>query len=408
MTVVFNATSVKNALEDVGFGGTIGSVYISPGYTGRVILAKNLAVTGSLSQLAGNFEGNGFTATVNGAATISGGTFKAMTAPQVFNGGLTVSGGVFVGSTGTVYTSKFTLSSGTMYAPTGTLADMGGNFTVTGGTFNADGGTVVLIGTNVAPTVAVGTGLVKFANFIDALTDTYPNGLTITGTLTTTGMFSWKAGAGIINGNIEAQGDYDDENHGGIGNPYLTIDGSANQTIKDLTGGGGGQFRTVTVNKSGGTLTLACSPIVFSGLTVTAGTINTGSYSWRLGGPLTASPYLNVGNVTIGLNVTVTGSRVQVANVVFAVSSARLTSTTGYLLVSGNWDDTVGAAFVANAGTVVFDGKAGTQFLTSGGQTFNNVIIATGSTVELESDVIIAGTLSNFGTLILNGHKVLK
>jgi hypothetical protein len=37
-----------------------------------------------------------------------------------------------------------------------------------------------------------------------------------------------------IYGNIEAQGDVDDENHDGIGNPYLTLDGSANQAIEDF------------------------------------------------------------------------------------------------------------------------------------------------------------------------------
>ena len=93
----------------------------------------------------------------------------------------------------------------------------------------------------------------------------------------------------------------DDENHGGIGNPILTLDGNANQTIEDLSGGGGGQFRTITINKTGGTVSLACNPIVFTGLTLTAGTVNTGTYSWVLGssGPVSAAPGLNLGNIEI-------------------------------------------------------------------------------------------------------------
>ncbi len=117
------------------------------------------------------------------------------------------------------------------------------------------------------------------------MTDTYPAGMTITGTLTVTGTFTWKLGSSIINGNIEAQGNVDDQNHGGTGNPYFTLDGAANQTIEDTTGGGGGCLRTLTINKPAGTVTLACNPIVFSTFTLTAGTVaNTGGYTWLVGG----------------------------------------------------------------------------------------------------------------------------
>ena len=116
--------------------------------------------------------------------------------------------------------------------------------------------------------------------------------MTITGTLTVTGTFAWKNNANTIYGNIEAQGNVDDENHGGIGNPYLTLDGTANQTIEDLSGGGGAGVPDDHHQQAGGTVSLACNPIVFSGLTLTAGTVNTGTYSWLVGsqGPISAAP----------------------------------------------------------------------------------------------------------------------
>lgn len=207
------------------------------------------------------------------------------------------------------------------------------------------------------------------------------------------------------------QGDFDDENHGGIGNPYLTLDGTANQTIEDLSGGGGGQFRTITINKSGGTVTLACNPIEFSGLSLIAGIVNTGSYSWLVGnlGPISASSGLNLGNIEVdGTNVTVSGANLQVGNVTFAASGDQLIAPTGSLLVSGNWTNSVGGTFTANGGTVVFDGTSGTQQLTSGGKAFNNLTIAAGSTLQLDANVIVVGVFYDYGTLNANSYTILK
>jgi hypothetical protein len=231
--------------------------------------------------------------------------------------------------------------------------------------------------------------------------------MTINGTLTVTGTFAWKSSANPIYGNIEAQGDVDDENHGGIGNPYLTLDGAANQTIEDLSGQGGGQFRTITINKTGGTVSLACNPIDFSGLTLIAGTVNTGSHFWVVTGPLAAARGLNLGSIEISSSgVTVTSESLQVANVKFAAAEDRFKAPTGNLLVSGNWDDSVGAGFDANGGTVIFDGTE-TQLIYSGRQAFRNLTIAKGSTLKLESDVIVTGVFLNLGTLDANGYKII-
>jgi hypothetical protein len=196
---------------------------------------------------------------------------------------------------------------------------------------------------------------------------------------------------------------------GGIGNPYLTLDGTGRQTIEDLTGGGGGQFRTITINKSGGVVNLACNPLVFTGLTLTAGAVNTGAYSWYLAGPFSTAPGTNLGDITVaGSNTTVIGTSAQVGSVTFAAANVMLTAPSGNLSVSGNWRDSVGAPFVTNGGTVVFDGTSGTQQLTSGGQSFANVTIAAGSPLQLEADVTIVGSFTILGTFDANGHKVLK
>jgi hypothetical protein len=407
-TVIFNNTSLKNSVVDPNFAGTVGAVQITTEYSGTVSLSRNLTVYGTFVEGDGVYNTNGFGTTVGGLASLYGGYYLASTEQQAFMSGLAVLGGRFVGSTGTVSTTFVTLSSGYLIAPSTTLYIAGGNFTYTGGTFNAEGGTVDYVGTNLSPTLSMGTsGAVRFFNFTDYLADTYPSGMTITGTLTVTGTFGWKMTGSVINGNIEAQGNVDDENHGGIGNPYLTLDGTANQVIEDLSGIGGGQFRTITINKAGGTVSLACDPIVFSGLSLIAGAVNTGSYYWMVAGPFSANAGLNLGNVAIdGTNVTVSGTNVQVANLVFMAAADKLTATSGNLSVTGIWYDGAGAAFVANGGTVTFDGTGGQQQLTSGGQSFYNIIIVAGSSVILEADLTVTGSISGFGTLNLNGHRL--
>jgi hypothetical protein len=402
-TVIFNGTSSANSIVDSGFAGTVAAVQINSGYTGTIGLNQNLTVMGPFTQQAGTYNANGRMTAVTGTTTVSGGSYLAATNTQALTGGLIVSGGIFAGSTGTVSTASVTLSSGTLDAPSTVLTVVGGNFTYTGGTFNAEMGTVSYAGNVVSPTVAVGTGKVRFYNFQDALTGGYPAGLTITGTLTVSGTFTWKTGSGIINGNIEAQGNVDDQNHGGTGNPYFTLDGIANQTLEDTSGGGGGFLRTLTINKPGGSVSLTCNPLVFSNFTVTAGTVNTGTHELLVGGqgPLSAATGVSIGNIEIdGASVTVSSPSLQVANLTFAASSDKLTAPVGKLFVSGNWTNSVGANFAANGGTVVFDGVRRLQLLTSGGKAFNNLTIAAGAIVELEDSLTVLGLFTNLGTFL--------
>ncbi len=406
-TVIFNGTSLKNSVVDTAFAGAVGAVEITSLYTGTITQSRSLTVYGTFSEGGGTFNAEGNTTIIGNLATLYAGTYLASTNSQTFISGLSILGGTFTGSTGTVLTTSVTLSSGTLTAPSTTLYLAGGNFTVTGGTFNANGGTLAIVGTNVSPTLSLGTGKVVFNNVTDALADTYPTGLTISGTLTVGGTFSWTVTASSIYGNIEARGDVNDQNHGGIGNPYLTMDGTANQKIEDLSGGGGGQFRTITINKPGGVVTLASTPIVFSSLTLTAGTVNTGALSWLVAGSISTGPGTNLGNIVIdGSNVTVVGDNVQVESVAFAARGDKLTAPSGVLFVSGNWYNGVGAGFVANHGIVDFDGS-GTQQLYGGTTEFYSLVVIAGSSVILESDVIVAGSISGSGSLNLNGHKII-
>ncbi len=290
-TVQFDGTSSKNAIVDPTFGGSVAAVLIDSSYSGLITLTRSQTVAGTFTQFGGTYYAGGLATTVGGLTTIYAGTFDASTSLQTLSSGLDVSGGTFAASTGIVSTGNIKISSGTIDAPSTNLVITSGSFVYSGGTFNADHGTITLAGIPRSSTVAVGAGSVHFYNFTDSLAPgNGASGLTITGTLTVTGTFSWFSNSNPIYGYIDAQGDVDDQNHGVIGNPYLTLDGSANQTIEDLSGQGGGHFETITINKTGGTVSLACNPIEFGGLIQNAGTINTGTHFWVAVGPLWGAP----------------------------------------------------------------------------------------------------------------------
>ena len=130
------------------------------GYTGTISLGTDLDRHRGLQRGSGHLQRQRLRDDRRRAHDPDGGTYLASTNTQTLTGGLTVSGGTFAGSTGTVATGNVTLSSGTLNAPSATLDVTGGNFTYTGGTFNADAGTVLYTGTNVSPTLSVGTGLI--------------------------------------------------------------------------------------------------------------------------------------------------------------------------------------------------------------------------------------------------------
>jgi hypothetical protein len=161
-------------------------------------------------------------------------------------------------------------------------------------------------------------------------------------------------------------------------------------------------------------VSLACNPIDFSGLTLTAGAVNTGTHSWFVTGPISAAPGLNLGNIEIdGQGVTVVGPSLQAANVTFAAATDAFRATSGTLYVSGNWDESAAGYFLASGGTVEFNGT-GTQTINTGdtsttstGRAFNNLTIDAGSTLSLQSNVLVVGTFSDNGTLTTNGYKII-
>jgi len=138
-------------------------------------------------------------------------------------------------------------------------------------------------------------------------------------------------------------------------------------------------YRNLVFNGSGGTFTTPSGGLtVNENFTLSTGTVDTG------------------GNVNGGIAVT--------GNVNLNAGTLKLTNTNGSIFY-GNWTLVSGTTFNAGTSTVTFAGT-GSNTITSGGQSFQNVTFAGGATWTLQDALSVNGTLSvTNGTFSTGSNK---
>ncbi len=327
---------------------------------GRVILNGTLSGSGTV-----NFTANlGPTLTINAGGQLSGFSGISMLGGFVISGGtVDMSGYTTADFNGT---DGFSMSSGSFSAPSvmsiaGALSLSGGTFTSNSGTVTFDGATASLSCGNMA------FNLVSFTHTGGTKTVNSDCSLPL-GNNPTVGMDTSTGGDIILNGTFSGTG-------------TLTM-GPVNSQVNDLT-----------IN-SGGVLS-GFSGLVMNGTyTQTGGTVNLGSYS-----PVTFHRHF------------------------FLNSGAVFTAPVGTMTVTTTFTLNVGSTFNANGGTLTFDGAG--AVLTCNGAIFNHVVLANTSgskTVSSSCDfplgnnptatagggIVLAGTLSGSGTLLMAGGLTLN
>jgi fibronectin-binding autotransporter adhesin len=237
------------------------------------------------------------TPTTYGNLEISAGT-KTLAANTTINGDLTISGG-------TLNMQGFTLnrasSGGTMTMGASTTLTLTGanNFPANYGTYNlAPTSTVIYQGAS--QTVAA----VTYGN----LTFSGGGSCTLAGATTVQGNLTINAGKTLVtnNNDLTVGGNFNlaaGANFNG-GTSTVTFNGTGSQIIT-RTGGGTLTFNNMTVNKSGGTLTLATAAAA-STLSV-PGTLTLTSGAFTIGGSATVPNTLALGGTVSGTG-TITGS----------------------------------------------------------------------------------------------------
>lgn len=421
-TIIFDADCDTDATVNASL--TVSSLQMDSGYTGTVDGSTNtmdingnvtiaggtltatsgtFTVSGNWAKTGGTFTSGSNTVTFDGSSTQtmnSGGTdtgsdFQNLTKSnsstlQLITNALDIDGTLTISSGTTVDLNALNLTAATLDNP-GTLLLEGGE-TVTITTFDSAEGTVTYDGAGTYTSLAAGnnyynltlngTGSWQHASTLDV-----NNNLTVTaGTLNSAGQ------------NITLAGNWSNSGTFTSGSNTVTFDGSSAQTLTSGGTGTGQDFNNLTVNKGGGTLSLATNAVDIDGtLTVTAGTFSPGSLATTAGALTVNGGTFTGSSGTVDMNGAVT------------LSSGTLTAPSGTFTVSGGWTDTAsGDQFTPGSNTVTFDGTG----TVNANEAFNNATVnASGITITLGAALdadnnltITAGTLttssSNYGVTV--------
>lgn len=370
--------------------------------------------------------------------TYTAGTLSTGSSTVLFYDNLTIGGGnhtlagvTFTNTAG----STITLANTTTLTVSGTLKTAGSNtmnintggsgtINFTGTTFSvtnsASGGggtaTISLSGTG-NQTVTANSGTTgSLCNFQDNKTGgniVLNNAIPVAGNLDFTGSTLHFMNNGS-NGDLQAYANVTMASGAQIsgGTGLVSFRGANNQTLTGNTGGNG-TFPSVTINKSGGTLSIVNNTRILGNIVYTAGTVNPGtsqllimangttSYS------ITAASPLNLYNVQLSnvTSVSPTGTLTLIGDVNFNdltinASRGRFAGGSGTITVTGNWTDN--NLFYCNTGTVVFAGSASTNTIsgTESPKTFYNVSFnkSASHTLTVADAITATGTLTYGGT----------
>jgi trimeric autotransporter adhesin len=392
-TAVFTSTATGNAVADEGFGGTVASIRIRPGYTGTVSLARSLTVAGPFSQLAGAFTAAGQTLTVK-TMTLGGGSFTASSGTTHVSGTLKVTGEpTFNANGGTV---DFNGASGTLTCDEVAFSKV--TLTHTTGTKTVGASCELPLGES--PSAGNGGGLTLYGTLSGSGTLTTFKKLTLGATGELSGFSGLKASALIASGSYDF-GEYEPFTVGSDftmtpGASFVAPTGTASFG-KSFTVGSGATFdanegtirfvgktpfvlacnaqaldlvvfESVAQKSIGSdcTLPLGANPSLGSGPTVLNGTLS-GS------GTLTQTGLLEVGSANPGLD---SFTDVVDKGSLALTPKAKLTAPEGTLTVTGHFTVAEGASFDANEGTVDFEALYRTsRSLSCGGVTFASVVL---------------------------------
>jgi hypothetical protein len=317
-------------------------------------------------------------------------------------GGAVLSGGVFWGGTANITDQGIFTLSGCNFKSTSAALSITGNYTFSSGTFTHNSGEVVFTATSTINGNTTFYDLTFTPTTNAAYTISSGITLTVSHLLKTAGSGTLAINTGTISakGNITISNTSNSTSSGGTGN--ITVSDTSNQTITGASASGVGRLCSVTINKTGGALTLKDTINVAGNWTYTAGTIN-------------ASAYTSTVCFTYNPNRLVTGKH-SLYNLMFSSSSGTVTTinrldtltVAGSLAIEGANFNTIDSGVVnlkgnltitnnststssGGTGTICFTGTA-TQTLTGtttalAGKLCNIKISKTGGSVKLKNTI---------------------
>src|SRR5450432_2637259 len=411
-TVVFadNLTiSGNHSLNHISFEG-------SNNYTFTTAPATTLTVLGNMA-ITGTFNSTFLTGAINLIGDLN------LTNTSTGGGGSTII--AFTGTTNQAIHSSLLVNQSTLPAVTinkssGTLTfpaliTVFGNWTYVTGFFDVstNNSTVEFAG-NVSFTGSHTLNNVVF-EATNNWTFTVNTGtiLTITGTLTTTGIknifFSTPVSGTAA---IQAQGDIVINNTSvtGGGTALIVVDGSGSQAFTGNAAASQGLLPFIRIQKTSGTLTLNGIISVARDWTWLSGTVAPATSTLVFGGNslIITSAGMSFYNVTVTTNTSTLASSLTVLNNLSITGAAILSAGANTIDLAGNWSNWGTGGFTESTSTVNFNGGSLQTITTPAGENFTNIIVNnSGAGIQLANAVAVATNLTmTQGNIDLNSKTL--
>jgi hypothetical protein len=403
-TAITGTGPTFNVLEFVGEGFSYNINSISD-----VVVVNSLNISGSQAYNLNNgvidVDGN-----IN-VTNIAAGCYGSALVNIVGTGAETITGSTVAGAGA--------LPQVTVNKPSGALSlanypASSNNFTYIAGTINTGTSTWCFTDGTTNPYSITGSLTLNNITFlaITNATFTIPAATTLTtvGDLTIAGTNK----VTLNTGNINVHGNLYLTNAAttGGGSALITINGTGNQAI-DGTAVAISQdlLPFLTINKTGGTLTLEGNISESQDWQYIAGTVDASTFSSTVafGGNT-----LNVTSAGMNFyNVTVTGNTVTLLNNLtamgnLAITAGKLAPGANTINLAGSWSDFGTTGFTEATSTVNFDGTTLQSITTPGGETFANLTINnTGPGIRLSNSTTAGTSLTmTAGNINLNGNTL--
>ncbi|HCL83920.1 MAG TPA: hypothetical protein DIC22_08090 [Chitinophagaceae bacterium] len=282
------------------------------------------------------------------------------------------------------------------------------------GTVNAGSSTYCFTNGSASPyTISGSLGLnnIEFiANTNQTFTISAATTLTANGDLTMAGnkRIILNTGKINVNGNIFLT----NTSTAGTGTATIYIVGAGNQAMDGTTIAiSQNRLPNVTINKTGGTLTMKGNISVSRNWTYTSGTVDATGFNSTVA---FGGNNLNVSSAGMSFyNVTVTANVITLLNSMtlnnnLAINAGRLAPGANTVQIAGNWDNYGTAGFTEATSTVNFIGSGLQTITTPGGENFTNLTVNnSGPGIQLNNNTTIATLFKmTLGNINLNGNTI--
>lgn len=404
-----------------------GTITMTGAYSGNITFAsaKNVTAAG-LTCSGGIYKATSGGTQSLGDVLINGGTFQVSTSTGFVATSLTVTSGTFNGgSKPCIINGTVSLSGGSIVAPSAnTMTISNGDFSFTGGSFTHNSGTVkfqmnnALQAVNIDPSLTFYNLTIYNNTQVNDLDVNFAGATIVNGTFTlaTNGAYDINllGGTLTLGGNITLTGYQGNNSNAAFSSTTLiTISGSGAQLFTGNSSIGFGKLPSITINKSGGSLSLSGYVNIYGNLTYTAGSVSTTGSTVTMYGTSNLNSngmsfnILNIGESAIDVGSITLFSALTSSGTITVNSSSSLSTNNFAVSCGGSFAN--GGTFTCGSSTITLTGGSAQSIDFGAGHTLSTLVVnKSGNTATINNSLSISNLLTSIaGTLNANGNITL-